>query len=40
MVPYIILYEFLKNQIWAQNSKVLAFDFTENASLWQKLTET
>jgi hypothetical protein len=27
---------FKKIQIFAQNPKVLAFGFTENASLWQK----
>jgi hypothetical protein len=30
MVPYMSLYGFKKNQIFAQNQSVLASDFTEN----------
>jgi hypothetical protein len=40
MVLYIIFMGFRKNQISTQNPKVLDFGFTENASLWHKLTET
>jgi hypothetical protein len=32
--------DFKKHQLLAQNAKVFAFCFTENASLRQKLTET
>jgi hypothetical protein len=40
MVMYLRFYGFKKNQNLAQNPKVLAFGFTKNISLCQKLTET
>jgi hypothetical protein len=40
MVLYKFFYGFKKNQIPAQNPKRIAFGFTENDSLQQKLAET